>query len=128
MSSAPKEFATDRTKAGGNGPRKARATRIKAGVAQTSLQASVATDLPGWKIVSNEKFTLSNLEASDMRTDEGPSIGQLRAKFLGQDAGGLNDPFAKVDASVQTVRVQPRGGGPAKTADFKNGKVSIVQG
>lgn len=128
MSSAPKTPTPGRAKSVGNVPRNARGTFIKDVTTKTTLQASVAADLPGWKVVSNEKLSLPNQEVSDMRTDEGPSIAQLRAKFLGQDAGSTNVPFAKVDDSVQTVRVQPRGGGPAKTADFKNGKVSIVQG
>lgn len=29
---------------------------------------------------------------------------------------------------IRTVKVQPKTGGPAKVADYKNGKIEIVQG
>ena len=63
-----------------------------------------------------------------MKTDGGPSIQALRAKFLGERdvAGGA--VLADVDESVRTVRIQPKGGGSPKTADIRNGKVTIVQG
>ena len=29
---------------------------------------------------------------------------------------------------IRTVKVQPKNGGPAKVADYRNGKIEIVQG
>ncbi len=68
-----------------------------------------------------------------MKTDTSPSLEQLRRKFFGggdkmADAAGGNVTIAPYDDSVQTVQIQPKSGGPTKTADIKDGKVTIVQG
>ena len=64
-----------------------------------------------------------------MSSDAAPSIEQLRHKFFGTDVSDTSGAvFRSVDDSVVTVRVAPEEGGPAKTADYKDGKVTIVQG
>jgi hypothetical protein len=100
---------------------------------RASAAALVAAQLPGWKLVPDRLAVDLEQETSDMRSEKGPSIAQLSAKFLGEAdmADAADDSaatFADVDESTQTVQVQPRRGGPAKTADLKDGKISIVQG
>ncbi|APZ97610.1 hypothetical protein BWQ93_03250 [Sphingopyxis sp. QXT-31] len=70
-----------------------------------------------------------------MKTEHGPSIAQLSAKFFGTeevaDSGRkAGNVFAPVDKTIKTVQIAPKKGGPAKTADIdtKSGKISIVQG
>jgi len=67
-----------------------------------------------------------------MKADAGPSIARLAKKFLGEDAADSEsdaaDTFADVDESRKTVKVRPAKGGASKTADFKDGKIEIVQG
>jgi len=67
-----------------------------------------------------------------MKSEMGPDIRQIRKKFFGDDAADDaadgSDIFSDMDESRKTVRVKPEDGGPAKTADIKNGKISIVQG
>jgi hypothetical protein len=105
-----------------------------AGGAKVSVSALVAAQLPGWKLApdSSPPTQVAGEEDGVMKSEHGPSINQLRRKFLGDDAADgaadSSDIFADVDESRETVRVEPRRGGPAKTADIKNGKVSIVQG
>ncbi|KQM30458.1 hypothetical protein [Sphingomonas sp. Leaf10] len=63
-----------------------------------------------------------------MKTDGGPSLKNLRLKFFGQLDAKSGAMLADVDHSVKTVRIQPKSGGAMKTADIRNGKVTIVQG
>lgn len=94
-----------------------------------SPAAVVKAQMPGWQIAKGTVAVASGFRMSDMKSQTGPTIEQLRRKFLGpQDAGADAPKLADVDESIQTIRVRPRDGGPAKTADIRNGKISIVQG
>ena len=97
--------------------------------ATSQTRKLISTELPGWKIVADQEIAPAPME-EDMQSDQGPSIADLRRKFLTEDDADApaGEAFADVDQSVETVRVQPRNGGPVKTADIKNGKVAIVQG
>lgn len=91
--------------------------------------AVVKEQMPGWQIAKGTVSVAGSFRMSDMKSETGPTIEQLRRKFLGHQDAGIDAPaLGEVDQSVQTVRVRPRDGGPAKTADIRNGKISIVQG
>ena len=100
------------------------------------LAAIVARQLPGYRLASPHAVVAPGFDSSDtvanMRSEKGPSIEQLRRKFLRDDAVdaavGVGNALGSVDKAVATVLVQPKGGGPAKTADIRNGKIAIVQG
>lgn len=83
--------------------------------------------MPEWKIVPNAPL-VETIGVDNMRTDEGPSLKHLRMKFFGQTDKAAGAMLAEVDKSVKTVRIQPKSGGATKTADIRNGKVTIVQG
>ena len=89
----------------------------------------IAKALPGWKI--DEKFSQkADVEDSDMKIDEGPSIADLKRKFLRSDDAqdSAEDAFDADDGRV-SVRIRPEVGGDAKTADVgPDGNVTIVQG
>lgn len=97
-----------------------------------SPAALVAKQLPGWKLVSGAVRGGPSKEDNAMQDEQGPSLAQLRRKFLGANlADGIADNvpvLGTADKSVQTVQVQNKRGGAIKTADIKNGKVQIVQG
>jgi hypothetical protein len=67
-----------------------------------------------------------------MKRARGPSTKELSQKFLGDDlapgASSASDVFSDVYESRKTVRVEPRRGDDAKTADVKYSETSIVQG
>src|SRR4051812_25371320 len=88
-----------------------------------SLEALVAREMPGWKIDSDAELVVDDVEDHSMRSERGPSIAELRRKFLGDADAADNSPdaFAEVDRKVETVRIKPSGGGPAKVADVRNG-------
>ena len=100
------------------------------------LAAIVARQLPGYKLASPHTVVAPGFDSSDtvanMRSEKGPSIEQLRQKFLrdhAADAAAVaRNTLGSVDNTVATVLVQPKDGGPAKTADIRNGKIAIVQG
>jgi hypothetical protein len=97
-----------------------------------SPAALVAKQLPGWKLVGEAVQPLQSMEDIVMKNETGPSLAQLRNKFLGaglMDGPSDNAPLlGHTDESVQTVQVQRKRGGAVKTADIKKGKVQIVQG
>lgn len=101
---------------------------------KTSLAAIVAEQMPGWKLVPEMKLRSPDLTMEgDVKIDTGPSIAQLRRKFLGggdADEGVADEStlLANVNRRVKTVQIAPKTGGPAKTADIRGGKVTIVQG
>lgn len=97
--------------------------------AKESAAKVIAREMPEWKIVPEDAEPDSAVDEEAMKTDRGPSIARLRQKFGVADAqpAGESD-LAPVDDSVKTVRIEPKKGGPAKTADIKGGKVTIVQG
>lgn len=92
----------------------------------------VAREMPEWEIVEKPAPRFASAAAFDkgatMKIDEDLSIAKLRRKFGVSDSNDKESAFKPVDTSVQTVRIKPRSGGAAKTADIKNGKVTIVQG
>lgn len=93
-----------------------------------AIAKAIAADLPGWKQVQRKPA------AHDTSTAEsGPSLADLRRKFLGADAAADGvadgtDDYGSTNQRRKTVTVQPEQGGPTKTADIVNGKVKIVQG
>lgn len=108
------------------------AAKRKARGDKFTIASVLKAQMPGWTLAHDEGELMPGVEDTIMKSETGPSIAQLRSKFLGGsaadavDAGG--DALGNVDTSVETVRIRPNRGGPAKTADIKNGKVSIVQG
>lgn len=93
------------------------------------LAAFVAREMPGWQIDHNPETEAPSAEDSSMKSETGPTIAALRRKFLGEaDAAADVSDLIGVDEKVRTVRIKPKDGGPAKVADIRNGKISIVQG
>jgi hypothetical protein len=97
------------------------------GSATVRAASLLKAQMPNWKVVKSAPL-FEAAGAGDMKTDGGPSIQALRVKFLGQRDAAGGAVLADVDESVRTVRIQPKGGGSPKTADIRNGKVTIVQG
>ena len=108
-----------------------------------AIAAAVARDLPGFRVVKKTGFVAeaSAVDAEKPCDDRGPTLQQLRRKFLGEAAdaadaadsagaadGGAADDYGAMDAKRVSVQVEPDEGGPAKTADVENGRVKIVQG
>lgn len=108
-------------------------TRKAVGAEETVKSVSMRSasilkgQMPNWTIVKGASL----IEASgdgQMKTDVGPSLNTLRVKFLGHRDAVSGPMLADVDESVKTVRIKPKSGGSLKTADIRNGKVTIVQG
>lgn len=102
-----------------------------------TIQLAVAGQLPGWKVASSArrrdpaKGIVPATGAADfvLAADKAPTMAQLRAKFLGpKGAADAVQSFRRDDYPRETLKVEPKKGGEAKTADFQDGKVSIVQG
>jgi|GEM_PF-2860890 len=111
----------------------AAAKRAGDGAAAKSSTEVIAEQMPGWKLAPQTKLRSPGLfHEGDMKIETGPSIAQLRRKFLGgeadSDAVDESSMFAAVNRRVQTVQIEPKSGGPAKTADIRGGKITIVQG
>jgi hypothetical protein len=71
------------------------------------------------------------MDVMGISSSTGPSLEQLRRKFLqgsGDADAAAASPVEFADPDAKTVLVQPESGGPAKTADIRRGKVTIVQG
>jgi hypothetical protein len=105
------------------------------GAAAKSSSEVVAEQMPGWKLAPTMRLrSPSYMTEGDMKIETGPSIAQLRRKFLSDGAsdGALtaddSSILANVNRRVKTVQVEPKSGGPAKTADIRGGKITIVQG
>ena len=96
--------------------------------ARESAAGVIARQLPEWQLFEPEVEPDAVVEDHSMKIDNGPSIASLRKKFGGADSDAGEPDFAPVDASVETVRIAPKQGGPAKTADIKDGRIKIVQG
>jgi hypothetical protein len=95
------------------------------------LAAKVAQALPDWELCEPAPHSEEAVaEDQDMGADveQGPSIEELKRKFLGEDAADSGpEEFATDDR--KPVRIRPKKGGAAKTADVSpDGKVTIVQG
>jgi hypothetical protein len=121
-----------RKKAAAKKSKPARA-KAKAKAGSLSVDDVVARDLPGWRIsTASQSVKQTVSDGANLKTRKGPSISQLRAKFLGAGAkdasGGAEPGFAPLDSSVKTVRVEPKSGGPAKTAAVKTNKIESVPG
>lgn len=93
-----------------------------------SAAAVIAREMPEWQIATQDTEADLSLDENTMKIDQGPSIAKLRRKFGVTDSGPGEPDFAPVDDTVETVRIEPKSGGAPKTADIKNGKVTIVQG
>jgi hypothetical protein len=92
----------------------------------TSASALLKAQMPNWEVVKSGPVVMP--KGADMRTDESISITKLRGKFLGQHDSSAAAVIGDVDQGVRTLRIKPKSGGSAKTADIRNGKVTIVQG
>lgn len=89
--------------------------------------------MPDWLLVEGDEGSEADPKGNlKMKIDKTPSIADLRRKYFGGgEVDGRADnagPKYKMAKNVQTVRIKPRRGDAAKTADIKNGKVTIVQG
>ena len=104
------------------------ASSAPASSARDSAAAVIAREMPKWRLAARDEETDLALDENAMKIDQGPSIAKLRRKFGVTDSGPGEPDFAPVDDTVETVRIEPKSGGAAKTADIKNGKVTIVQG
>lgn len=95
-----------------------------------TIAAILKEAMPGWELAQGTVALPSLSRVTDMKSEPGPSIEQLRRKFFPQDAGHNVPTFGDVDKNRRTVRIRPKDGGPAKTADIdvNTGQVSIVQG
>ena len=94
------------------------------------LAAVVSKAMPGWRIVETPAQKAGKVEDGFVKIDQGPSIADLKRKFLrGDDAqDDAGNPFEADDGRIP-VRIRPDTGGDAKTADIgPDGKVTIVQG
>jgi hypothetical protein len=105
----------------------------KASATDLSVDEIVEREMPGWRVVNvRQTARIPIADSGTMKSQKGPSIAQLKRKFLGdgaRDAAGDQDAgFAPVNDKVKTVRIEPKAGGPSKTADIRKGKINIVQG
>jgi hypothetical protein len=94
------------------------------------LSAIVEKALPGWELAETAAQQPSGAEDNKMSIDQEPSISYLKRKFLGEDVSDSSEEalFEEQD-SRKPVRVKPKRGGQAKTADVTpDGHVTIVQG
>lgn len=112
------EKAAVRKTAGGN---------LSSSSSRVTPASVLKVQMPNWKVVPSAPF-VETAGVGDMKTDGGPSLKNLRLKFFGQRDSVAGTMLADVDQSVTTVRIQPKSGGATKTADIRNGKVTIVQG
>lgn len=101
-----------------------------------AIAAAIAKELPGFRVAKQSAIPMDSATASDPCDEHGPTIQQLRKKFLGAsadaaDSGGGDGPeqsYGAIDARRVSVQVEPKDGGPSKTADIEEGRVKIVQG
>jgi hypothetical protein len=108
--------------------------RKKFDVDAEAIAQAIAKDLPGFKLATKAAVVhdavTGTLEAEC--EEHGPSLKQLRRKFLGDSADAAEstapDDYGAFESSRVSVRVEPKEGGPTKTADIKGGKAKIVQG
>ena len=108
--------------------------RKKFDIDADAIAQAIAKDLPGFKLAEQSPVAhdaaSAALEAEC--AEHGPSIQQLRRKFLGDSADSTEsaapDDYGAFESNRVSVRVEPKKGGPTKTADIKGGKVKIVQG
>ena len=77
-----------------------------------TLNEMIHEQLPGWKLVNDEINTMYNVTSRE-DIDRGPSIKQLRQKFLDHHT---------------VIKIQPVDGGPSKVAEIINGVIKTVQG
>jgi hypothetical protein len=116
------------------GAAKKRASKAGSGTSadKAAVEAVLADQMPGWELCGVEPAEIADAmrEAETMDADKMPSVKDLRRKFFGEDAADAKDSpdFRAVDEAVKTVRIRPTKGGAAKTADVRNGKITIVQG
>jgi hypothetical protein len=104
-----------------------------AGLSPEAVRKVLRSEMPDWLLVGDDERSEADPKDNlKMKIDKTPSIADLRRKYFGGgdvDGGAADSgPKYKMAKNVQTVRIKPRRGGPAKTADIKNGKVTIVQG
>ncbi|NPC56923.1 hypothetical protein [Caenimonas soli] len=105
------------------------------------VQVALSRDLPDWKVSASQGHQDESDTAAANVSQRVAGIDELKKKFLGKRTfvrgANLRQPPADgtvvVDApkkkkGVVTVRIEPKTGGAAKVADFRNGKITIVQG
>jgi hypothetical protein len=99
-----------------------------------AIAKAIAKSLPGWKLATKAEDAHAAADPTSVKErDHGPTLRQLRAKFLGNDAAADNaadspEDYGTVDEARTSVNVEPDEGGAAKTADIENGEAKIVQG
>jgi hypothetical protein len=108
--------------------------RKKFDVDADAIAQAIAKDLPGFRLAKQAPVAhdavAGTLEAEC--EEHGPSLKQLRRKFLGDAADAQEsaapDDYGAFESNRVSVRVEPKKGGPEKTVDIKGGKAKIVQG
>jgi hypothetical protein len=92
---------------------------------------AVEEQLPGWKLARPAAHDDAGRNALPRRVAQGASIDDLRRKFLGS-ADGAHDvdsgDYPALDENVRVFRVEPVGGGPARVAELRGGKIKLVSG
>jgi len=99
------------------------------------VKDAIKRDLPDWKLSASQGHVDASDAAVSSVSQRVAGVNELKKKFLGKStvarkgvkavSGSDN---ATQEKRVVTVRVVPKSGGPAKVADFRNGKMTIVQG
>jgi hypothetical protein len=96
-----------------------------------AIAKAVTEQLPGWKLSRTQAVAEDAAVGAAARLTPGPTIAELRRKFLGDAADGADSVEAGAAPSatrIKSVLIEPEDGGPAKVADFVDGKLTIVQG
>lgn len=80
--------------------------------------------------VYSQKLSNDAEDVMPVTTQPSPSLDALRQKFLGRSQSDAVESvkIGKLSSDVDVVSVKPKDGGPSKTADRKDGKITIVQG
>jgi hypothetical protein len=99
------------------------------------IARAVKAQLPGWRIMTPDMPTHDAVRGAIKSVASGASIEDLKKRYLGgSSAVDVKSPkvvierFSSSRRGSKSLRVQPKQGGPAKTADFVGGKIEIVQG
>src|SRR6185369_16975475 len=98
----------------------------KKGASTKSLDAVVEKGMPGWRIARTKGKPMQKVRSlestgSDTPSKMAPSIKALKRKFLAESGDSDSDggvTFSDLDTTVKTVRIEPKSGGQALTADI----------
>ena len=99
------------------------------------VRVAIKRDLPDWRLSASQGHSDASDAAASSVSQRVAGVTELKNKFLGKGTvvrKGVKLTLSADDATrerrVVTVRVEPKSGGPAKVADFRNGRMTIVQG